>query len=61
LPAARKRRYWQSNSVHTITSTALLSIAAMNEVFPFADVPKAYERMMSGQARFRVVLDVATT
>jgi alcohol dehydrogenase, propanol-preferring len=30
----------------------------MNEVVPLADAPKAYERMMSGEARFRVVLDV---
>jgi propanol-preferring alcohol dehydrogenase len=34
-------------------------IAAMIEKLPFEDAPKAYERMMSGQARFRVVLDVA--
>jgi propanol-preferring alcohol dehydrogenase len=33
-------------------------IRPMNEVFPLADAPKAYERMMSGQARFRVVLDM---
>jgi D-arabinose 1-dehydrogenase-like Zn-dependent alcohol dehydrogenase len=33
----------------------------MTEVFPFEDAPKAYERMMSGDARFRVVLDIATT
>jgi propanol-preferring alcohol dehydrogenase len=31
----------------------------MIEVLPFEDAPKAYERMMSGHARFRVVLDVA--
>jgi propanol-preferring alcohol dehydrogenase len=34
-------------------------VAAMIETLPFEDAPKAYERMMSGQARFRVVLDVA--
>jgi D-arabinose 1-dehydrogenase-like Zn-dependent alcohol dehydrogenase len=34
-------------------------VAPMTEVFPFEDAPKAYERMMSGDARFRVVLDVA--
>jgi propanol-preferring alcohol dehydrogenase len=34
-------------------------VAAMIEKLPFEDAPKAYERMMSGQARFRVVLDVA--
>ncbi|MEV7239440.1 hypothetical protein AB0N06_37930 [Streptomyces sp. NPDC051020] len=27
------------------------------EVMPLAQAPAAYERMMSGQARFRVVLD----
>jgi propanol-preferring alcohol dehydrogenase len=25
---------------------------------PLAEAPKAYERMMSGQARFRIVLDM---
>ncbi|CQD21692.1 alcohol dehydrogenase [Mycolicibacterium conceptionense] len=34
-------------------------ISPMVEVMPFEDAPKAYERMMSGQARFRVVLDIA--
>jgi D-arabinose 1-dehydrogenase-like Zn-dependent alcohol dehydrogenase len=31
----------------------------MIELLPFEDAPKAYEHMMSGDARFRVVLDVA--
>jgi D-arabinose 1-dehydrogenase-like Zn-dependent alcohol dehydrogenase len=35
------------------------AITPMIEVLPFEDAPKAYERMMSGHARFRVVLDVA--
>ena len=35
-------------------------IAPMTEVMAFEDAPKAYERMMSGAARFRVVLDVAS-
>jgi alcohol dehydrogenase, propanol-preferring len=34
-------------------------IRPMNEVLPLEDAPKAYERMMSGKARFRVVLKVA--
>lgn len=34
-------------------------ISPMVEVMPFEEAPKAYERMLSGQARFRVVLDVA--
>ena len=29
----------------------------MNEVFPLERAAEAYERMMSGKARFRVVLD----
>lgn len=28
----------------------------MNEVFPWERAPEAYERMLSGQARFRVGL-----
>ena len=35
-------------------------VAPMTEVLPFEDAPAAYERMMSGQARFRVVLDMQT-
>ncbi|MFF2328646.1 MULTISPECIES: alcohol dehydrogenase catalytic domain-containing protein [unclassified Streptomyces] len=34
-------------------------IRPMTEVMPLSEAPKAYERMMSGQARFRVVLDAA--
>jgi propanol-preferring alcohol dehydrogenase len=33
-------------------------VRSMNEVLPMSEAPKAYERMMSGQARFRVVLDM---
>lgn len=32
-------------------------IAPLIEPLPFTDAPKAYDRMMSGRARFRVVLD----
>jgi D-arabinose 1-dehydrogenase-like Zn-dependent alcohol dehydrogenase len=32
----------------------------MNEVMTLDDASKAYERMMSGAARFRVVLDIAS-
>jgi alcohol dehydrogenase, propanol-preferring len=34
-------------------------IKPMTEVMSLEDAPKAYERMMSGAARFRVVLDIA--
>jgi D-arabinose 1-dehydrogenase-like Zn-dependent alcohol dehydrogenase len=30
----------------------------MNEIFPLERVKEAYDRMMSGKARFRVVLTV---
>ena len=36
----------------------MAGVRSMNEVFPFAEAPKAYERMLSGHARFRVVLDM---
>jgi alcohol dehydrogenase, propanol-preferring len=39
--------------------SAARGIAPMIEPFPFEDAPKAYDRMMSGDARFRVALDVA--
>ena len=35
-------------------------VKPLNEVMPFEGAPKAYERMMSGAARFRVVLDIAS-
>ena len=34
-------------------------IKPMTEVMSLEDAPKAYERMMSGAARFRIVLDIA--
>ena len=36
-------------------------ITPMVETMPFLEAPKAYERMMSGKARFRIVLDIAAT
>jgi D-arabinose 1-dehydrogenase-like Zn-dependent alcohol dehydrogenase len=30
----------------------------MNEIYPFEQAQAAYDRMMSGKARFRVVLKV---
>jgi alcohol dehydrogenase len=33
-------------------------VESMNEVFPLRDAQAAYDRLMSGQARFRVVLQV---
>jgi D-arabinose 1-dehydrogenase-like Zn-dependent alcohol dehydrogenase len=36
--------------------SAVAGIRPMTEVFPFERAPEAYEQMMSGKARFRVVL-----
>ena len=35
-------------------------VRSMNEIFPLEKAAEAYERMMSGKARFRVVLTMAT-
>ena len=35
-------------------------VRSMNEVLPLSDAPQAYEHMMSGRARFRLVLNAAT-
>jgi D-arabinose 1-dehydrogenase-like Zn-dependent alcohol dehydrogenase len=45
-----------SDSEDTLNFSLLNKIASMNEVFPLEKAPEAYARMMSGQARFRVVL-----
>jgi D-arabinose 1-dehydrogenase-like Zn-dependent alcohol dehydrogenase len=38
--------------------SALTGVRSMNEYYPLAKVNEAYERMMSGKARFRVVLRI---
>jgi alcohol dehydrogenase/propanol-preferring alcohol dehydrogenase len=43
----------------TLTFSAQSGVRSMNEVFPLARAREAYERMLSGAARFRVVLQVA--
>jgi D-arabinose 1-dehydrogenase-like Zn-dependent alcohol dehydrogenase len=44
------------DSEDTLTFSRLHSIAPMNEIFPFDEAQAAYDRMLSGKARFRVVL-----
>jgi D-arabinose 1-dehydrogenase-like Zn-dependent alcohol dehydrogenase len=44
------------DSQDTLSFCALTGIRPMTEVFPLEDAPQAYDRMMSGNARFRVVL-----
>jgi D-arabinose 1-dehydrogenase-like Zn-dependent alcohol dehydrogenase len=44
------------DSQDTLAFSELSGVRSMNEVFPLEQVNEAYERMMSGRARFRVVL-----
>ena len=44
------------DSQETLEFSLLSGVAAMTEVFPLERAAEAYERMMSGKARFRVVL-----
>jgi D-arabinose 1-dehydrogenase-like Zn-dependent alcohol dehydrogenase len=56
-------RGWYSgtaiDSEDTMAFSAMTGIRSMNEVFPLEQVTAAYDRMMSGGARFRVVLTMA--
>jgi D-arabinose 1-dehydrogenase-like Zn-dependent alcohol dehydrogenase len=45
-----------SDSEDTLAFSKLNGVKSMNEVYPLSRVAEAYDRMMSGQARFRVVL-----
>jgi alcohol dehydrogenase len=45
-----------SDSEDTLNFSLRNKVASMNEVYPFEKAQEAYERMMSGKARFRVVL-----
>ncbi len=44
------------DSQETAAFSARTGVRSMNEPFPFERVTEAYDRMMSGKARFRVVL-----
>jgi D-arabinose 1-dehydrogenase-like Zn-dependent alcohol dehydrogenase len=46
------------DSQDTLKFSALAGVQSMNEIFPLERVTDAYERMMSGKARFRVVLSM---
>lgn len=47
------------DSEDTLTFSQQTGVASMNEVYPLEQAQAAYERMMSGRARFRVVLKIA--
>lgn len=46
------------DSEDTMFFSAMAGVRSMNEVFPLERAAEAYERMLSGKARFRVVLTI---
>jgi D-arabinose 1-dehydrogenase-like Zn-dependent alcohol dehydrogenase len=60
LSAQRSLKGWYSgtsiDSEDTLAFSVLHGVRSMNEVFPLESVVQAYERMLSGEARFRVVI-----
>jgi D-arabinose 1-dehydrogenase-like Zn-dependent alcohol dehydrogenase len=47
------------DSEDTLKFSALSGVKPMVETYPLEKAPEAYERMMSGKARFRVVLTMS--
>jgi D-arabinose 1-dehydrogenase-like Zn-dependent alcohol dehydrogenase len=47
------------DSQDTLAFSVLQGVRSMNEVFPMERAVEAYDRMMSGKARFRVVLKIS--
>ena len=60
LMGRRSIKGWYSgtsiDSQDTLAFSARTGVRSMNEIYPLERVSEAYERMMSGKARFRVVL-----
>jgi D-arabinose 1-dehydrogenase-like Zn-dependent alcohol dehydrogenase len=60
LSGKRSVKGWYSgtsiDSQDTLAFSARTAVRSMNEIFPLERVTEAYDRMMSGKARFRVVL-----
>jgi D-arabinose 1-dehydrogenase-like Zn-dependent alcohol dehydrogenase len=60
IGGSRSVKGWYSgtsiDSQDTLAFSARTGVHSMNEIFPLERVSEAYDRMMSGQARFRVVL-----
>jgi len=60
ISGMRSIKGWYSgtsiDSQETLAYSVLSGVRSMNEVFPLERANEAYERMMSGKARFRVVL-----
>jgi D-arabinose 1-dehydrogenase-like Zn-dependent alcohol dehydrogenase len=64
LSGCRSIKGWYSgtsiDSEDTLAFSARTGVRSLNETFPLERVTEAYERMMSGKARFRVVLTVGS-
>lgn len=62
IPSSLSVRGWYSgmsiDSEDTLAFSVLTGVRSMNEVFPLERAREAFERMLSGAARFRVVLQV---
>jgi D-arabinose 1-dehydrogenase-like Zn-dependent alcohol dehydrogenase len=62
LSGCRSIKGWYSgtsiDSQDTLAFSARTGVRSMNEIFPLERVAEAYDRMMSGKARFRVVLTI---
>jgi len=62
LTGCRSIKGWYSgtsiDSEDTLAFSARTGVRSMNETFPLERVTEAYDRMMSGKARFRVVLTI---
>jgi D-arabinose 1-dehydrogenase-like Zn-dependent alcohol dehydrogenase len=62
LGGRRSIKGWYSgtsiDSEDTLAFSARTGVRSMNETFPLERVTEAYDRMMSGRARFRVVLTI---
>jgi D-arabinose 1-dehydrogenase-like Zn-dependent alcohol dehydrogenase len=48
------------DSQETLQFSKLEGVKSMNEIFPFERTPEAYDRMMSGKARFRAVVTMGS-
>lgn len=63
LTGCRSVKGWYSgtsiDSQDTLAFSLRTGVRSMNETYPLDRVAEAYDRMMSGKARFRVVLTVA--
>jgi D-arabinose 1-dehydrogenase-like Zn-dependent alcohol dehydrogenase len=63
LSGCRSIKGWYSgtsiDSQDTLTFSLRTGVHSMNETYPLERVAEAYDRMMSGKARFRVVLTMA--